>query len=248
MSETPLESAQRGHCNAGRGPFEVEPGRAVELLRVNGDVSKGRTHVLTVAVYDEDDKPVPTVLPQGASDTVGVPLTGIVRYGQDGTMPSNVEIDVKHGTSFVVPAGFAGFSIRNDATPGETVIGEDTYTVEDKTRKVGAWIVEGTTSNIYDATRTIQNVEVVAAGGGAGSLTRIPKQAVGVALMIDLVENPNDKTIEFFDDFGNRVAQVPSFLALTPFANIPNQASFVRFFNVNFTQSDRHSFVFSLAL
>lgn len=248
MAESALESAGRGGCNAGRGPREIEPGKELELLRIVGDTAKGRTHVVSVAVYDEDDKPVPTVLAVGTSETVGVPLVGILRFGQDGAMPVNVEIDIGHGTSFTVPGSMIGLSVRNDATPGDTVIGPDTYTEEDKTRKVAAWVNEGTMGRHLVANRTIQNIGVVAPGGGFGPLTRIPKFAVGVVMYVDFGENPADKLIEFFDDFGNQLGQVSAQQAQSgAYAPIPNEASFVRFQNVNFIASERHSFVFSLA-
>lgn len=223
---TGLKRAQNGLGNAGRGPFQILPGEEKQVFRINGDTEYGMVHTLTVCVYDEVD------YADGVVRTPS-PLTGILRFSQDGCTPISVEIDIKHGTSFAVPASMIDFVVRN--AEGGVL------------RSVGAFANALPYTKLRNATRTVYIDEVVGDGALAPTLVNIPRFAIACSLYTDPGFTADGRIYQYIDAALTVLSEIIGSVGQASLVPVPNSAVLVRLFNQSGGAINRYYYVFELA-
>ncbi len=229
-----LQKAYFGVQNAGRnvtcrpqGPLLAEtrtPGQVA--ARINGDVSKGRHHTVTICPTREYAPPqlTPTQILQPS------PLVARIRFGQDGCW-TEVDVDVKRGINVTVPAAMIEIILHNEG-PVSTVNIEGVETVG-RIIDAAVFIDEMPYFKRMNATRTIVFPTIDASSTTVTQ--RIPAFAMALAgATAGPVQTLFNVFLQFLDENGNVVGESdgPASAARVPIA-IPNGAVGFRLRNSN---------------
>jgi hypothetical protein len=233
-----LQRAYFGVQNAGRnvdcfpqGPLSSQtrtPGSVA--AQINGDVSKGRHHTVTVVPMGERPP-----LIRGASQALRPsPLVARIRFAQDGCW-TEVDVDVGRGINVTIPAAMIQVILHNEG-PISSVNPETGEETVGRIVQAAVFIDEMPYFKRHNARRT-QRFALIAGGGAASPVTPIPAFATELAAAYAGVTfgTVGGAGIEFQDEDGGVVAWLDySNIAPRPSTvPIPNGATRYRIVNTN---------------
>lgn len=207
---TGLQKAYFGVQNAGRnvavpamGPpaFGARRGGVV-AARINGDVSKGRHHTVTIAPTREYAPPNPEGFEQILLPS---PVIAKIRFAQDGNW-TDFFVDVKRGVNITVPAAMIEISLINEG-PLPVVSEEGSVTVG-RTVDVAVFIDEQPYFKRHNATFTHRFSETIVNGGNVSATREIPSFAIDCCAIYpgQSFTYISGAILEYLDENGNVVA------------------------------------------
>lgn len=217
-----LQKAYFGVQNAGRnvecfpqgllGSETRTPGSVA--ARINGDVSKGRHHTVTIVPMGE--RPPPRISPTQLLQPS--PLVARIRFAQDGCW-TEVAIDVGRGINVTIPATMIEVILHNEG-PLSSINQEGVQTVG-RIVQAAVFIDEMPYFKRHNARRThrFENVD----GGGSTPVTPIPAFATELSAMypVQLFTSLSSIVVQFFDENGGVVMTVDYYTAGVRPSTIP---------------------------